>query len=109
MGLREWWAARKQRQANTRRSLEINDDQNAIAEHAPELVGMTFVEGAAYVLHQIELFNETATLEHSAVFAGRLAASNQAWMDEGLTMPYWANLWVLRTLQAQIAEGVDLR
>lgn len=104
MGLLGWWRARKERQALVRESVRISEDPAAIAEHAPELVGMSFVEGGAYIMRAIDEFNETATPEQSAMFAGRLIASQQAWADDGLTMPYWANLWILRTLQTELRE-----
>lgn len=74
-------------------------------EQVPELAGMDDVEGMAYVLRQVDIWNETATPERAAVFAGRLMASNQAFIDEDAVMPYWGNLWVLRTYQAEL--GID--
>jgi hypothetical protein len=107
MGIGDWWAARKRGIELTRRSVEINDDEDAIAANVPELVGMGFVKGAAHTLGEIDRFRENCTPEQAAVFAGRLTASRQSWADEGLTMPYWGNLWVLRKLQADIAEGAE--
>lgn len=104
MGIGDWWAARKRRIELTRKSLSINDDEAAIAANVPELAGMGFVKGAAYTLGEIDRFRETCTPEQAALFAGRLIASQQSWTEDGLTMPYWGNLWVLRKLQAEIAE-----
>lgn len=105
MGLLEWWAARRLRAEQTRRSLAINDDEQAIAAMVPELAGMGFVAGGAHVLREVDRFNETCTPEQAAEFAGRLIASQQAWADDGLTMPYWGNLVVLRRLQEEISQG----
>lgn len=102
MGLRQWWARRKQVDAANRKSLEINDDERAIAEHAPELSGLGYVAGAAYVLREIDAFMESAAREDAAELAGRLIASQSSWTSEGLTMPYWGNLVVLRRLQDEI-------
>lgn len=105
MGLREWWAERKLRNEQVRRSLAINDDEDAIAAMVPELAGMGFVAGGAYLMREMDKFNATCTPEQSAELAGRLIASQQAWADEGLTMPYWGNLVVLRKLQEEIRQG----
>ena len=60
----------------------------------------------AYVLEQIGEWNKVCTPEQAATFADRLKASGDSFTAEGLTMPYWANLWVLRTYQAQL--GMDV-
>jgi len=106
MGLRSWWRENRERAAAIRRSLEINDDQKLIAQQVPELAGMTEVEGMAYVLRQIDEWNQTCTPEQAATFVGRLLASNKSWKAEGLTMPYWGNLWVLRTYQIELGRDV---
>lgn len=106
MGLLDWWRASREKAELTRRSIAINDDQEAIQEHVPELTGMTDVEGMAYTMRQIDEWNATFSQEEAATFAGRLMASNDSWNDQGLTMPYWSNLWVLRTYQAELGRDV---
>ena len=63
---------------------------------------MSDVEGMAYTLRAIEEWNRTCTPEEAAEFASRLQASQESWRADGLTMPYWGNLWVLRTYEAQL-------
>lgn len=104
MGLLSWWRESRERAERTRQSLAMNDDQDAIAEHVPELAGMTEVEGMAYVMRQIQDWNATCSQEEAATFAGRLQASNASWAEQGLTMPYWGNLWILRTYQAELGR-----
>src|SRR3546814_12100120 len=89
-----------------RRSVALNDDQVLIAQQVPELAGMSDVQGMAYVLEQIEDWNKICTPEQAATFSGRLMASNESFNAEGLTMPYWGNLWALRTYQTEL--GMDV-
>lgn len=106
MGLRSWWRERRAASKRLAANLALNTDQEIIASQVPELVGMSDVEGMAYVMRQIDEWNTYATPEQAAVFAGRLMASNQAWQDGGAIMPYWGNLWVLRTYQREL--GIDV-
>ncbi len=102
MSLIDWWKNWREKTELTRRSLEISEDQALIANHVPELEGMDDVSGMAYVLKQIDKWNSVCSPEQAAVFASRLIASNESWKAEGLTMPFWGNLWVLRTYQAEL-------
>jgi hypothetical protein len=106
MGLRDWWTAKRAKAASVRASIAINDDQELIADQVPELVGMSDVEGMAYVLEQIEKWNLNCSPDQAATLQGRLGASHTAWEDDGLTMPYWGNLWVLRNYQAELGHDV---
>lgn len=91
------------------RDLASNTDQAAIADQVPELVGMDEVEGMAYVLRQIDKWNEDTTKERALELARRLVASNASFEAEGRTMPYWGNLWVLRTYQRELGiEAPDV-
>jgi hypothetical protein len=84
----------------------MNDDQKLIAQQVPELAGMSDVDGMAYVTGQIAEWNKNCTPEQAATLAGRLLASNESFESEGLTMPYWGNLWVLRTYQTELGYDV---
>lgn len=106
MGWRNWWRDSRERVAGTRRSLAIDDDQELISTQVPELVGMSDVQGMAYVLAQIQEWNSSCTKAEATAFAGRLLASNDAWTANGMTMPYWGNLWVLRTYQRELGYDV---
>ena len=106
MGLRRWWAKQRETAALTRQSLAWNDDPELIAEQVPELTGMSDVEGMAYTLEQMRQWNLTCSRAEAAALANRLAASNEAFEADGLTMPYWGNLWVLRALQAKLGYDV---
>ena len=106
MGFRQWWAKQREAAALTRQSLALNDDKELIAQQVPELIGMSDVEGMAYTLEQIRQWNLTCSRDQAATLASRLAASNEAFKADGLTMPYWGNLWVLRTLQAELGYDV---
>lgn len=106
MGLRQWWAKQREAAALTRQSLALNDDKELIAQQVPELIGMSDVEGMAYTLEQIRQWNLTCSPDQAATLASRLAATNEAFKADGLTMPYWGNLWVLRTLQAELGYVV---
>ena len=102
MGLLAWWREKRDAQRALAQDLALNTDQGVIGEQVPELLGMGDVEGMAYVLRQLDLWNETATPERAAVLAGRLIASQESFRSEGRTMPYWGNLWVLRTYQREL-------
>lgn len=97
-----WW--RKQKVANAAKwdALAPHEDQGLIASQVPELVGMSLTEGMAYVLRQFDVWNETATPSAAATLSIRLAQSQAGFEEQGKTMPYWGNLWVLRTLQAEL-------
>src|SRR3546814_10744249 len=66
---------------------------------------MSDVQGMAYVLEQLEDWNKICTPEPAATFSGRLMASNESFNAEGMTIPYWGNLWALRTYQTEL--GMD--
>lgn len=106
MGLKDWWQARKVTASAQRSSLALNADQGLIGLNVPELLGMSDVEGMAYVLQQIEAWNHQCSQEEAVTFVARLQASKEAWDSEGLTMPYWGNLWILRNLQAELGWEV---
>jgi hypothetical protein len=106
MGLRSWWRENREKAEATRRSLALNSDQELIAQQVPELIGMSDVEGMAYVVQQIQEWNKTCSKEQAATFARRLIASNESFKADGLTMPYWGNLWVLRTYQTELGFDV---
>jgi hypothetical protein len=105
MGLRSWWRSNRAHAANVRRSLAINDDQELIAVQVPELSGMSDVEGMAYTLQQINEWKATASPEQIAEFSRRGRESMAAFEKDGLTMPYWGSLWILRTYQKSL--GLD--
>lgn len=106
MGLRRWWRENREKAEVTRRSVALNSDQRLIAEQVPELTGMNDVEGMAYVMQQIQQWNAICTEEQAATLAGRLKASNESFEADGLAMPYWGNLWVLRTYQRSLGFDV---
>lgn len=108
MGLRSWWRKRQEQATSTRRSLEINSNQDLIATQVPELAGMSEVAGMAYVLAQIKEWKSLCSAEEAVILAQRLQSSHQQWEDDGLTMPYWGNLWVLRNLQRELGYEAPL-
>jgi hypothetical protein len=102
MGLRSWLRDNRAKAAERRYWLGLNTDQEVISVQVPELAGMSDVEGMAYVLDQITKWNKTCTPEQSAELSRRLLSSQASWEVEGGTMPYWGNLWALRTYQASL-------
>ncbi|MGQ2930796.1 MAG: hypothetical protein ACT6Q3_10015 [Sphingopyxis sp.] len=101
-----WWKRWRDRTAETKASLAISDNIEFRASQVPELIGMEDVEAMAYILKQIEEWNSICTSSQSAEYASRLKASGDAWNEQGLTMPYWGNLWVLRTYQSELGLSV---
>jgi hypothetical protein len=106
MGLLNWLRTRSQSDEATRRSLAMNDDRELIASQVPELAGMGMVEGMAYALQQIEVWKTQATPDQVSEFINRGKRSIASFETEGLTMPYWGSLWVLRTYQREL--GLDV-
>lgn len=106
MGIKDWWIAKRQRTAQTRQSLEIENNQEMIAQQVPEVAGKSDVERMAYILEQIKEWNSYCTPTHAQTFSERLKASQEAWANDGMTMPTWGNLWVLRTYQREL--GLDV-
>jgi hypothetical protein len=103
MGISAWWNERMRRVGSAQRTPETDNDQRAIARLAPEVWGMNFVAGAAYVLDKVMIFQESCTPAQAKIFTSRLSESRRLWEAQELTMPYWGNLAVLRTLQGEIA------
>ncbi|MXP43069.1 hypothetical protein [Allopontixanthobacter sediminis] len=66
---------------------------------------MSEVEGMAHTLQAIDGFHQACAPDESIEFRRRLLGSQEAFKADGLTMPYWGSLWVLRTYQAQL--GMD--
>lgn len=100
--LKERFAANRTRNRANRRSIRLSEDEALIAQHAPEVSGMGFVNGGAFVLSAINEWRSAATPDQLAEFAGRLEALQTAWENEGLTMPWWGNLKELRDYQAEL-------
>jgi hypothetical protein len=103
MGFAAWWSESRRRAEFAQCALEMSCDAGAIARLAPEVAGMSAVRGAAYVLQRIAIFQESSTPAQARMLAARLLEVRQVWEGQGLPMPYWGNLAVLRTLQAEIA------
>ena len=106
MGLRSWWESYRKRGHLARQSLAWNDDQGLIATQVPELAGMDAVEGMAYTLQQIEAWKAMCSPDEASEFSRRGRASMELFERDGLTMPYWSTLWILRTYQASL--GMDV-
>ncbi len=106
MGLLKWLRTRNQSGEATRRSLAVNDDRELIDSQVPELAGMDMVAGMAYALQQIEDWKIQATPDQVSEFITRGKRSIASFAAEGLTMPYWGSLWVLRTYQREL--GLDV-
>ncbi len=103
MGLRNWWNASREKAAVARCFSDINEDQVLIEAQVPELAGMTSVQGIAHSLQQFIEWNSTCTTQDAAEVAGRVAASCESLRAQGLPVPYWCDLWVLRRYQAASA------
>ena len=106
MGLLNWLRKNSETGDATRRSLAINDDKELMSSQVPELVGMDNVEGMAYALRQIDDWKADATPDQMSEFISRGKRSIASFEAEGLTMPYWGSLWVLRTYQREL--GLDV-
>jgi hypothetical protein len=98
-----WWSESRKRAEFAQRALDMSCDAGAIARLAPEVAGMSAARGAAYVCQRIAIFQESSTSAQARMLAARLLEARQVWEGQGLPMPYWGNLAVLRTLQAEIA------
>jgi hypothetical protein len=106
MGLLSWLRKKSETDDATRRSLAINDDKELISSQVPELAGMDTVEGMAYALRQIDHWKAQTTPDQISEFINRGKRSIASFEAEGLTMPYWGALWVLRTYQREL--GLDV-
>jgi hypothetical protein len=60
---------------------------------------MSDVEGMAYTLQEIENWRPTATPEQWREIQRRQSESIATFEADGLIMPYWGNLWLLRRYQ----------
>lgn len=100
--LKDRFAANRERNEANRRSIALSEDEALSAEHAPEVAGMGFANGGAFVLSAINEWKVGASQAELQEFARRLQASQASWTAEGLTMPWWGNLKVLRDYQAEL-------
>jgi len=100
MRFRDWWMGGLEKAKVARRSADLNEDQVSIEARLPELAGLDSVEGAAYSCQQFLEWNCTCTVKQASEVAGLIAASSERWRAEGLLIPYWGDLWVLRRYQA---------
>lgn len=106
MGILDWWREKREQDARTRKSIELARDEELIAAQVPELTSMNEVERMAFILEEIENWNKICTPIQAAKFEQDLLESNEVWEREGLIMPYWGNLWVLRSVQRDL--GLDV-
>lgn len=106
MGIRKFISEHLQANKAAKELVALNENQEIIAIQVPELSGMNSVEGMAYVMTQIQDWNKVCTAQNALEFAHRLAGSHDAMKAEGLQLPYWANLWVLRTYQKELGFDV---
>lgn len=102
MGILTKWRDYKARRSARAANLALNDDEASKAIWAPEVAGMDFVQGGAYILKEIDSFKRLYGQEAAEEFAYRFKASVETWERQGLTSPYWNALVVLRNLQAEI-------
>jgi hypothetical protein len=96
-----WWADN-----DRKRSRERDREEQLVAEFAPELKGMSFVEASKYILDAADRFKASATPALRQRFADMLAEHQAEWNKRGQPMPLWASLQLLRTLEAASSENV---
>ena len=101
-----WLKTHREKAERARRSVAISNDQSLIADQVPELAGMSDVEGMAHVFVVLDEFRANSTQEQRNELQRRLGESSASFDQQGLTMPYWGNLWVVRTYQAQLGWDV---
>ena len=106
MSLFSWWKNNREQNRKLQDDLALNSDQTLIGEQVPELLGKAEVEGMAFVLEEIRKWRATASVEEGDELQRRMRGSSEALDVEGRIMPYWANLWLLRTYQQQL--GLDV-
>ena len=105
MGLKSWWAGSKERASQNRQQQSFANPQ-LIASQVPELTGMSFVDGAAHTLEETEAWRQTASEQEWAEVQRRQLETIATFEAEGVVMPYWGNLWLLRTYQREL--GLDV-
>jgi hypothetical protein len=103
MGFAAWWNGYRRRASLAQHALEMTCDARAMTRMAPEIAGMSAAQGGRYVRQRIAIFQECGTPGEAATLATRLSQAQRMWEGQGLPMPYWGDLVVLRTLQAEIA------
>jgi hypothetical protein len=99
MAIVAWWIGRDRRALTA----PCPDDEQAINRHAPEVAGMDPAKAAAFVRSSLALFHEGCLPIQEKILAAWLSDARRVWQAQGLAMPYWGNLVVLRSLQAEIA------
>ncbi len=60
----------------------------------------------AYTLRQIDEFRLIASPEEWLEVQRRQSLSLDAFKEQGLVMPYWGNLWLLRHYQNELGHDV---
>ena len=92
------------REAKAQRLAEEAEAQSLIAEHAPELVGKSFVEASAYTLEAIDKFKANSALVLQQAFHDVLQKHQAEWQDHGRPMPAWAILGLLRRMETALPD-----
>ena len=98
------------REAKAQRLAEEAEDQRLTAEHAPELVGKSFVEASAYTLDAIDKFKANSALVLQQAFHDALQKHQAEWQTRGRPMPAWAILGLLRRMETALPDrGASLQ
>lgn len=106
MGLLGWWQSKRAVAERSRRSLAMNGDQALISQQVPELAGMGEVDGMAHTMRTVNEWKAAASPAQISEFTRRGRNSMESFERDGLQMPYWGSLWVLRTYQREL--GLDV-
>ena len=105
MGQRKWWA-------NVRRGPALSALEAAtrnpvfIASQVPELAGMPVLEGMVHTSREIEHWRSTASPQEWQELQRKRSKAVAYSVAKGLAMPYWGDLWLLRTYQRELGQDV---
>lgn len=99
----DWWYRIRAHAALVRRPFLVLTDRAAMARHVPELVDKTEHEAIDYIQAQLDGWHRACTPQQAETFARRLKGAHESWRAMGAPKPYWSDLWVLRTYQAELA------
>lgn len=102
MGSSDWWHRIRTRAALGRRPFVVLRDAAMMARHVPELVGKSEHEARCHIAAQLAEWQQSCTAQQAETFAKRLKGAHESWRATGVAKPYWSDLWVLRTYQAEL-------
>lgn len=105
MSILDWLRPRDGQSDGHDQSLAWSKDDGLIERNVPELGDMSDAEAMEHTRSALFEWMQTASESQRDEFGKRLSHWNESFQSHGYFMPFWVNLWVLRSLQAELGQN----